>query len=407
VAREVEAAVWRALRADLGQGRLPLELALTAGRVLGQGLAHRLLGCVGAEDAGTAPALLVEAALLAAPAAATPRVQQMLGDRDRPAAQRAEIATGVGRSGREELCPALLECAGDPDLQDAALEALEQIGPGAGEALASLLGRGDRPLQARAAAAIARVGDARAAGALLDALESATGEAAEALLRAAGELLAPIGDEGGLGGLVALSAPGGFYARFGKRAVDIAVAVVALPLMLTPMVIGALLVKASSRGPVFSRSRRVGRGGEEFTLLKLRTLRPEWEARARVGPVLAERDDPRVTVPGRWLRATSIDEFPQVLNILRGEMSWVGPRAHALWLAREFRAAVPLYDKRSLVRPGMTGLGQLYGLAASEGADQRVELREDLRYVRHLSLALDATIHLRSVAPALRSLLEP
>ena len=188
--------------------------------------------------------------------------------------------------------------------------------------------------------------------------------------------------------------------RMQKRAFDILVALVALlvfaPLMLTT----AALIKLESRGSVFFRQTRVGQGNRQFTILKFRSMR--LESSDREGIVSTQRDDPRITRVGKFIRRTSIDELPQLINVLRGEMSIVGPRPHALGsLAGEdlFWQVTRTYWIRHALKPGITGLAQIRGYRGSTETREALEhrVRADLEYVSNWSLAQDVLILLRTL----------
>jgi lipopolysaccharide/colanic/teichoic acid biosynthesis glycosyltransferase len=169
-----------------------------------------------------------------------------------------------------------------------------------------------------------------------------------------------------------------------KRLVDVAVSVLAL-LLLSPVLLGVALAVALESGfPVLFKQQRVGRGDREFGLYKFRSM---VKNAAAIGPYHTASDDPRITRSGRFIRRTSLDELPQLFNVLKGEMSLVGPRPdvpaqRALYTPQDWQA-------RCSVRPGITGLAQAK-LRSEATPQQRLEL--DLRYVREHSLALDLRI---------------
>ena len=181
-----------------------------------------------------------------------------------------------------------------------------------------------------------------------------------------------------------------------KRVEDIAVGVVALLLIALPMVVISILVKLTSRGPVFFRQRRHGLNGGEFRVLKFRTMTVSED-----GPTIkqAQRNDPRVTPLGRLLRRTSLDELPQFWQVVTGEMSVVGPRPHAVAHNEHYRSLVPRYMLRHKVKPGITGWAQVNGwrgeTASVESMEKRVE--HDLEYVDHWSLLLDIKILFKTI----------
>jgi lipopolysaccharide/colanic/teichoic acid biosynthesis glycosyltransferase len=173
------------------------------------------------------------------------------------------------------------------------------------------------------------------------------------------------------------------------RWLNIAIAAIALILLSPILLIAALAIKLGSRGPVLYRQRRVGIGGDEFEMLKLRTM-VEGSDPVGVGTVVT-RDDPRVTGAGRVLRRTSLDEIPNLLNVLRGEMAIVGPRPT---IPAQVRDYTPRQHRRHEIRPGITGWAQVRGRAGIPW-EERIEL--DLWYVDHRSAALDVRILARTL----------
>jgi len=172
-----------------------------------------------------------------------------------------------------------------------------------------------------------------------------------------------------------------------KGVADRILAGLLLGLGLPLLCIAAALVKLSSSGPILYRQRRVGRGGKTFTLYKLRTMINN--AEAQTGPVLAEYGDARVTPIGRFLRATRIDEIPQLLNILNGTMSMVGPRPERPEFVSEFQQTIPGYTERFQVKPGLTGLAQVNG---EYHTTPEYKLNYDLAYIYNYSLWLDVQV---------------
>jgi exopolysaccharide biosynthesis polyprenyl glycosylphosphotransferase len=184
-----------------------------------------------------------------------------------------------------------------------------------------------------------------------------------------------------------------------KRAADVALALLVL-VALAPFTLLALLaIGLSADGPLFYRQARVGRYGRTFEIWKLRTMRVGAEAGA---PRWASEDDPRCTAVGRLLRRTRLDEVPQVVNVLLGEMSFVGPRPERPEFVEELEARIPYYAWRHFVRPGLTGWAQVNLPYGSTVEDARRKLEYDLYYVRHCSLLTDLLIVLRTAAAALR-----
>ncbi len=189
--------------------------------------------------------------------------------------------------------------------------------------------------------------------------------------------------------------------RFVKRSID-AVGALALILLTLPLLGAiALAIKCSSPGPVLFRQRRLGYRGRPFTILKFRTMRVQED-----GPVVvqARKDDERVTAVGRWLRRTSFDELPQLLNVLRGDMSLIGPRPHALAHDEFYARLIENYEIRQHVKPGLTGWAQVNGYRGETAAEEFMirRIEHDLWYVTNCNLLLDLQILVRTVFAVLR-----
>jgi lipopolysaccharide/colanic/teichoic acid biosynthesis glycosyltransferase len=161
----------------------------------------------------------------------------------------------------------------------------------------------------------------------------------------------------------------------------------------------ALMVKLSSRGPAFYSQTRVGRNGRSFTIYKLRTMVDNCES--LTGPRWSMPGDPRVTRVGALLRATHLDELPQLLNVLRGDMSLIGPRPERPEFVPELERALPAYGQRLLVRPGVTGLAQVQQPADTDLDCVRRKLAYDLYYIERLSPWLDLRLLLATAFYAL------
>jgi lipopolysaccharide/colanic/teichoic acid biosynthesis glycosyltransferase len=184
-----------------------------------------------------------------------------------------------------------------------------------------------------------------------------------------------------------------------KGAVDVVLAILLLVLT-APLVLATLiLVRLTSRGPAIYAQTRLGRHGRPFTLYKLRTMAHNCER--ETGPRWATSNDPRVTPIGRILRSTHLDELPQLWNVLRGEMSLVGPRPERPEFVRQLERAIPLYRQRLLVRPGLTGLAQVQLPPDTDLAGVRRKLARDVYYIQHLSLGLDLRILLSTATGVL------
>jgi exopolysaccharide biosynthesis polyprenyl glycosylphosphotransferase len=180
-----------------------------------------------------------------------------------------------------------------------------------------------------------------------------------------------------------------------KRALDIALSLAGLAIFAALLPGIALALWLDSPGPIFFRQARVGKGGYPFEMIKLRTMIPDAEREG--GPQWASFHDPRVTRVGRFLRRTRLDEAPQWVNVLRGEMSMIGPRPERPEFVEALSRTIPFYRARHVVRPGITGWAQVrYDYGSSE-ADALIKLQYDLYYIRHRSLALDVLIMLRTV----------
>ncbi|GAB4336097.1 MAG: undecaprenyl-phosphate glucose phosphotransferase [Calditrichia bacterium] len=175
---------------------------------------------------------------------------------------------------------------------------------------------------------------------------------------------------------------------FLKRSFDIIVSVVALILLSPLFLLLALAVKLTSKGPVFYRQKRVGLDGHEFTMFKFRSMRVD--AEKETGPVWAKANDPRTTPIGKFLRRTSLDELPQLYNVLIGDMSLVGPRPERKVFVDQFQAQIPKYAERHRVRSGMTGWAQVNGLRGQSPIEDRT--RYDIFYIENWSLWFDIKI---------------
>jgi exopolysaccharide biosynthesis polyprenyl glycosylphosphotransferase len=182
-----------------------------------------------------------------------------------------------------------------------------------------------------------------------------------------------------------------------KRLLDVAGALCLLVLTAPVTVAIAILVRLSSSGPAWFSQTRVGADGKEFTLYKFRTMIVD--AEHRTGPVLATSNDPRVTAVGHFLRATRMDELPQLINVLIGNMSLIGPRPERPYFVRIFRKQLPGYEFRLAVKPGMTGLAQIYGRYST--TPER-KLRFDLMYIHNYSLTMDIRILFKTVSTILQ-----
>jgi lipopolysaccharide/colanic/teichoic acid biosynthesis glycosyltransferase len=194
--------------------------------------------------------------------------------------------------------------------------------------------------------------------------------------------------------------PGAAYIAL-KQAMDVATAIVLGMLLLPGLLIVACAVKLSSRGPILFCQRRMGYRGRIFTIYKFRTMLDETRAPESRDSTITRDGDDRVTPIGRFLRRTRIDELPQIINILRGEMSWIGPRPEAVPLSEWYEAEIPFYRYRHIVRPGITGWAQVNQGHVSEIEDVLAKLQYDFYYVRYFSPWLDVLIMLRTARTVL------
>lgn len=181
-----------------------------------------------------------------------------------------------------------------------------------------------------------------------------------------------------------------FVRTFMKRSFDIVCSVIILVLTLPLMLLAALAVKLEDRGPVFYSQERVGKDGNAFFVHKFRSMRTDAEKSGK--PQWAQQNDPRITRIGNFMRKTRIDELPQILNVFKGEMSFVGPRPERPYFVEQLIEVVPYYNVRHSVKPGITGWAQVrYGYGSS-AEDALQKLQYDLYYVKNNSLFLDVLI---------------
>jgi Undecaprenyl-phosphate glucose phosphotransferase len=181
-----------------------------------------------------------------------------------------------------------------------------------------------------------------------------------------------------------------------KRAMDFVFSALGLLVLAPLFAVVALLIKLDSPGPIFFLQRRYGFNEQPFRIIKFRTMRALDD-----GPVVqqATRDDPRITRVGRWLRRFNVDELPQLINVLKGEMSLVGPRPHALAHNREFERVIARYARRHNVKPGLTGWAQIHGLRGETDTNEKMQKRVeyDLFYIDNWSIDRDLLILIKTV----------
>ena len=180
------------------------------------------------------------------------------------------------------------------------------------------------------------------------------------------------------------------WTRFWKRLIDLALASIGFVLAAPLTLLTALAVYLESEGPVLYCQERVGENGRRFTLYKFRSMRADAEEAGR--PLWARDNDDRVTRVGRFIRMTRLDELPQLWNVLRGDMSFVGPRPERPFFVEQLAEEIPFYQQRHTVKPGVTGWAQVKYQYGSSIEDAMEKLRYDLYYIKHLSVSLDVSI---------------
>lgn len=185
-----------------------------------------------------------------------------------------------------------------------------------------------------------------------------------------------------------------FGNRIAKRAEDIVGSAIGLLISAPLIFVMAILIKRESPGPVFYKQERCGYGGKTFRMYKLRSMKQD--AEAETGAVFAEEDDPRRTKIGAWMRSHNVDELPQFWNVLKGNMSLVGPRPERPNFVEQFSTQINHYMRRHVCLPGITGWAQVHGLRGNTSIEER--LRHDLWYLENWSLALDIKILLRTIS---------
>jgi exopolysaccharide biosynthesis polyprenyl glycosylphosphotransferase len=185
-----------------------------------------------------------------------------------------------------------------------------------------------------------------------------------------------------------------------KRIGDILFSLFILLIFLPFWLFIVLLIRLDSKGPVFYIQRRVGRDGRQFSMIKFRSMVQGAEKMS--GPVWATQNDPRVTSVGRFLRRLRLDEIPQFFNVLKGNMSLVGPRPERPFFVEKFKAAIPMYGRRLRIRPGITGWAQVKGEYDHTVEDVKEKLEYDLFYLENMSLRMDLKILLNTLYVMIR-----
>ncbi|MBN1352907.1 undecaprenyl-phosphate glucose phosphotransferase [candidate division KSB1 bacterium] len=185
-----------------------------------------------------------------------------------------------------------------------------------------------------------------------------------------------------------------------KRVIDLAFSIGIIFGLLPLWIIVALAIKLTSRGPVFFRQKRVGKDGKIFTIYKFRSMYRD--AEKRTGPVWAEKKDPRITPVGKLIRKLRIDEFPQFINILNGDMSLVGPRPERPYFVKKLKHHIPLYARRFKIKPGITGWAQIKGEYDTTIENVNKKLEYDLFYQENMSLRMDLKIIFNTILTMIR-----
>ena len=190
----------------------------------------------------------------------------------------------------------------------------------------------------------------------------------------------------------------GLY-RLAKRLIDLIFSLVGMAALAILFPILAVLIRLDSKGPIIFKQTRLGRGGNPYTILKLRTMKDNQDMVREA--LVTSTNDPRVTRIGRFLRKTHLDELPQIVNVLRGEMSFVGPRSERNELVTIFQREVPFYRARMLVKPGITGWAQIHQNYAETVEETAIKLEYDLYYIENASIFMDISILIRTVTSVL------
>lgn len=185
------------------------------------------------------------------------------------------------------------------------------------------------------------------------------------------------------------------YSRLIKPVLEAVIALILFVLLIPVMVVLAIVIKCDSRGRIFYTQERVGKDGRKFTIIKFRTMVEN--AESLTGAVYAADNDPRITKIGRFLRKWRLDEIPQLLNVIKGDMSLVGPRPEREVFIREFEEKIPFYTQRLLVRPGLTGWAQVKFPYASSIEQTEEKLQYDLYYIKNMSFILDFVVFLKTI----------
>jgi len=206
--------------------------------------------------------------------------------------------------------------------------------------------------------------------------------------------------ENSLGSLI----PSNSYFKV-KRFFDIVISLAVMPFLVLPLLFIAILIRMDSPGPILFRQERIGFRGRPFQVVKFRTMRDSRRRKDnvdRIHDAITRDDDDRITRLGRFLRKTRIDELPQIINIFRGEMSWIGPRPEARALSEWYECEIPFYSYRHIVRPGITGWAQVNQGHVAAINEIHDKLRYDFFYIKNFSLWLDLLIILKTILVVIR-----
>ena len=179
-----------------------------------------------------------------------------------------------------------------------------------------------------------------------------------------------------------------------KRILDIILILITLPISIPLMLLTALAIKLESKGNVLFIQNRIGQGGREFKIYKFRSMSMNSE---QDGAKLAQVGDARVTRVGKFIRKTRLDELPQFFNILRGDMSLIGPRPEQKVFVKQFNQSIPFYNYRHIVKPGLSGWAQVTQGYAGDTNETQIKLEHDFYYIKHFSLSLDILIIFKTI----------
>ena len=185
------------------------------------------------------------------------------------------------------------------------------------------------------------------------------------------------------------------FTHFNKRVYGIVLSLLGILVCLPLMIVVALLIRLDSPGPALFRQKRVGENGKIFDLLKFRSM--FHDAESKTGPIWARQNDSRVTRVGKWIRSIRLDELPQFINVLRGDMSFVGPRPERPHFVHQLTERIPYYNQRHTVKPGLTGWAQIRFKYGNTLEDTVEKLQYDLFYIKNMSISLDLFIIFQTI----------